>query len=160
MYPDNEHSFLSEVFGFKEMSAVQEIGSVNCIPGRLLTFPNFLQHQVQPFKLEDPTKLGHRKILALFLVDPNIDIISTANVPPQRRDWWSENVMKDFAREGNGLAKLSPELRDQVFRSVDDFPIGMEDAKEVRLKLMDERSVFVSKHKSAFERHEFNLCEH
>ncbi|KAI9761705.1 MAG: hypothetical protein M1840_001736 [Geoglossum simile] len=39
---------------------------------RLLTFPNTFQHRVGPFRLADPTKPGHRKILAFFLVDPNI----------------------------------------------------------------------------------------
>ncbi|OJJ40832.1 hypothetical protein ASPWEDRAFT_178657 [Aspergillus wentii DTO 134E9] len=30
---------------------------------------------------------SHRKILALFLVDPNMRVISSANMPPQREDW-------------------------------------------------------------------------
>ncbi|OJD23982.1 hypothetical protein ACJ73_04661 [Blastomyces percursus] len=58
--------------------------------GRLLTFPNVLQHRVSPFHLEDASKPGHKKILALFLVDPNIRVISSANVPCQRRDSWAE----------------------------------------------------------------------
>jgi hypothetical protein len=159
-YPQDEHPFLKEVYGFDDMTAVQEIGSVGCISGRLLTFPNLLQHQVQPFQLADPTKPGHRKILALFLVNPNIKIISTANVPPQQRDWWSEALIRDFAKEGSGLAKPSNELRDKVFESVDDFPIGIEEATKLRLRLMDERSVFVSEHKRAFEDTVFSLCEH
>ncbi|KAB8076829.1 hypothetical protein BDV29DRAFT_189079 [Aspergillus leporis] len=36
------------------------------------------------------TKPGHRKMLALFLVDPPYCIISSANVPPQRADWWGQ----------------------------------------------------------------------
>jgi len=125
-----------------------------------LTFPNILQHRVQPFKLADPTKPGHRKILALFLVDPGIRIISTANVPPQQRDWWSESVVKDFAKSGKALGKLSPELKDKVFESVDDFPISMEEAKEIRLRLMEERKKYVVQNVRAFESHEFSLCEH
>ena len=86
-YPQSVHGWLEDVFGCQnEEAAVQEVGSVLCKEGRLLTFPNILQHQVKPFELADKTKKGHRKILALFLVDPGIRIISTANVPPQQRD--------------------------------------------------------------------------
>ena len=81
-YPQNHFEWLSEVFGCEnEGPTVQEIGSVETREARLLTFPNVLQHRVSPFKLADPTKPGHRKIVALFLVDPNIKVISTAHVP-------------------------------------------------------------------------------
>ena len=139
---------------------MQEVGSVVCKEGRLLTFPNILQHQVQPFKLADPTKPGHRKILALFLVDPGIRIISTANVPPQQRHWWSEGVTKAFANSGEAIGKLSAELKEKVFEDVEDFPIGMEEAKEIRLQLMDERKNYVTEQGRNFERLTFSLCEH
>ena len=115
---------------------------------------------MQPFKLDDTTKPGHRKILALFLVDPGIRIISTANVPPQQRDWWGEEVIKACANSGNPLGKLSPELKDRIFESVDDFPISMEEAKEIRLRLMEERKDYVMQTNEAFESHSFSLCEH
>lgn len=160
-YAQERHEWLSEVFGCEQNGPrVQEIGSVLCKEGRLLTFPNILQHRVQPFKLADPSKLGHRKILALFLVDPGIRIIGTANVPPQQRDWWSESVIMDIAKTGKALAKLSPELKDKVFENVDDFPISVEEAKEVRLSLMEERKKYVVQNVAAFEEHEFSLCEH
>lgn len=44
-----------------------------------------------PLSLEDRSKPGHRKILALFLVDPHRRIISSANVPLHRPDWASES---------------------------------------------------------------------
>lgn len=160
-YGQDRHAWLNEVFGCEQHGPrVQEIGSVVCKEGRLLTFPNILQHRVQPFKLADPTKPGHRKILALFLVDPGIRIISTASVPPQQRDWWSESVINDFAKSGTALGKLSPEIRDKVFEGVDDFPISMEEAKEIRLKLMEERKKYVVQRVHAFEQQEFSLCEH
>jgi hypothetical protein len=81
------------VFGLQnESPAVQNIGTVECREGRLIAFPNVLQHCVEPFTLLDPTKHGHRNIIALFLVDPNLRIISTANVPPQRKDWWADEL--------------------------------------------------------------------
>jgi hypothetical protein len=150
-YPQNEHSWLTLIFGCEQDGpGTQEIGSVLCSEGRLLTFPNVLQHRVSPFKLADPTKAGHRKILALFLVDPNIRIISTANIPPQQREWWSKEFRMD----------LPQELRDRVVNMVDDFPIGLDEAKQVREQLMEERGRFVTFHQDAFSLSTFSLCEH
>ncbi|KAG6844884.1 hypothetical protein H0H87_002719 [Tephrocybe sp. NHM501043] len=152
-YEQNHHDWLDEVFGCREgRSGVQECGTVDTPEGRLLTWPNILQHQVQPFELEDSEKPGHRKILALFLVDPNIRIISTVNVPCQQRDWWGDVVRP--------VLKLPLELQDHVFNDVEEFPISLEEAKQLRLKLMEERAVFVQNHDAAFHQHRFSLCEH
>ncbi|RYP52187.1 hypothetical protein DL768_002629 [Monosporascus sp. mg162] len=83
---------------------VQVLGSVVTRAGRLLAFPNVLQHRVSPFRLADPSRPGHRKILAMFLVDPHVRVTSTANVPPQRRDWWAEELRRSVPR----LAALPP----------------------------------------------------
>jgi hypothetical protein len=87
-------------------------------------------------------------------------IISTANVPPQQRDWWAEVVLKEANETGQGLSKLSTELTDMVFEAVDDFPIGLEEAKKIRLELMKERSQYVTTQQNVFEQHSFDLCEH
>ena len=72
-YPRDYHDWLPAVFGCEDGGpGLQFVGSVDTREGRLLTFPNILQHQVQPFSLVDPSKPGHRKILALFLVDPHL----------------------------------------------------------------------------------------
>src|ERR1051325_10731180 len=69
------------------------------------------QHRVSPFKLIDPTKPGHRRFIALWLVDPTKRIISTANVPPQQMNWYVDSLLgsNDRAR-GEALSKLPPEL--------------------------------------------------
>ncbi|KIJ50412.1 hypothetical protein M422DRAFT_59118 [Sphaerobolus stellatus SS14] len=153
-----EHDWLTDVFGLVQGgSFVQEIGSIETREDRMIVFPNILQHQVSPFKLQDPTKPGHRKILALFLVDPNIKVISTANVPCQRRDWWAETL---FREPGEGLTKLPQELRDEVIKGVEDFPISLQEAEEFRRELMDERKVYAVKQHAEFEYDEFSLCEH
>ncbi|KAL1412158.1 hypothetical protein Q8F55_003165 [Vanrija albida] len=64
-----------------------KLGAVQTRPGRLVVFPNVLAHRVEPFELADKTRPGHRKVVAIFLVDPVTPIISTANVPPQQRSW-------------------------------------------------------------------------
>ncbi|RXW20311.1 hypothetical protein EST38_g5535 [Candolleomyces aberdarensis] len=170
-YEQDAHEWLGEVFGLRQHgNTIQDIGSVETCEGRLITFPNILQHQVQPFKLADPTKPGHRKIVALFLVDPNARIISTADVPCQRQDWWAEEVLKmpqsSSARpnlsdsNAGGVYKLPPELQKIVVDGVDDFPIGMDKAKDYREKLMEERKKFVLKHQENFAAGEISLCEH
>ncbi|RXW16608.1 hypothetical protein EST38_g9247 [Candolleomyces aberdarensis] len=173
-YQQDEHSFL-EVFGLDNWSdSIQDIGSIDTREGRLITFPNILQHQVQPFKLADPTKPGHRKILALFLVDPNVRVISTADVPCQRQDWWWGEMLKAAstpsqpsknpsfvdAKAAAGIHKLPYELQKMVIDDVEDFPISMDKAKEYREQLMEERKTFVLKHQTDFAARTISLCEH
>ncbi|RXW17917.1 hypothetical protein EST38_g7937 [Candolleomyces aberdarensis] len=164
-YEQNDHDFLKVLFGCEnEEAGEQDVGKVETREGRLLTFPNILQHQVQPFELEDPSQNGHRKILALFLVDPNVRVISTACVPPQQVDWWREAVTATRNSSGStakGLDKLPVELKDSVFEAVDGFPITLKEAKEYREKLMEERKKFVRDHaKSLMAYNAFSLCEH
>ncbi|KAH0027932.1 hypothetical protein KCU78_g3809, partial [Aureobasidium melanogenum] len=156
-YAQDDNSGVCYLFGIeREGPGVQEIGQVTTNEGRLLAFPNVLQHQVQAFKLADPTKPGHRKILALFLVDPFQRIISTANVPPQQREWWAEAVQGLDCK----LDKLPAELRHQVMSEVDDFPVSLDEAKKLREELMDERRAFVRDFNDKYQKHTFNFCEH
>jgi hypothetical protein len=79
----DEYQACEDLYGIAQNeAAIQEIGKVRTKERRLLAFPNVMQHRVRPFGLVDPTRPGHRKILAMFLVDPHIRILSTANVPP------------------------------------------------------------------------------
>ncbi|KAF9527148.1 hypothetical protein CPB83DRAFT_816168 [Crepidotus variabilis] len=164
-YAQNDNGWLWDIFGCKqEGGAVQELGSVETREGRLLTFPNILQHRVDKFELADPTKPGHRKIVALFLVDPNIKVISTAHVPCQQQEWWWECIMagdNTFKRGGGPAVDQIPiELQGNILEDVD-FPMSLDDAKALRLELMDERRVYVQAADAAFRHHTtFNLCEH
>lgn len=156
----DDDTFLSEIFGIENddsvNGAIQDIGSVETREGRVLTFPNIFQHRVEPFSLTDRTKPGHRKIVALFLVDPHVRIISTANVPCQQKEWWAEEVARKRL-----LPKLPIELQLQIASDArTDFPIDMEDAKALREELMRERSVHTDGITKAWQRHKFNLCEH
>lgn len=126
-----------------------------CKEGRLLTFPNTMQHPVYPFHLIDPTKPGHRKILALFLVDSHLKIISTENVPCQQKSWWEEDV-----RDIEPLGKIPDEMTNHIL-DLADYPISLEVAKEQRLELMEERKGFVKWHQEGFDEYNnFSLCEH
>ncbi|WP_329542622.1 DUF4246 domain-containing protein [Streptomyces sp. NBC_01358] len=88
-YEQNDDNGLREVYGLEDEDALnQALGSASTPAGRCLAFPNILQHRVGSFRLTDPTRAGHRKILAFFLVDPSEKIVSTSDVPPQQP--WSE----------------------------------------------------------------------
>ncbi|KAK6607426.1 hypothetical protein H4I96_03661 [Botrytis cinerea] len=157
--------------------------------GRLLAFPNVFQHKVSSFRLEDPTKPGHRRFIALWLVDPTLRVISTANVPPQQLDWWADSVFGNTpeARRAamsklpaelvmllkeSGLntdtstkdMKFSPELMEMVreYFNDNDNPLlmGIEEAKEHKLKLMEERGAFVTTTGEAWHNTGYNFCEH
>jgi hypothetical protein len=155
-YEQWHYNWLQEVFGCEQAGpTVQYVGDVITKEGRLLTFPNVFQHRVEPFELLDKSNPGHRKILALFLVDPHIRIISSANVPCQQRDWWAQSFM------GHGqFRRLPAEMQAEIMSHVDDFPIGIEEAKELRLELMEERKAFVQRHEGQFTSEVFSLCEH
>ena len=153
-YGQDDYHALETIFGFSNMGpAIQNLGSVKTCESRLLTFPNTMQHQVQPFALADRTKPGHRKLLALFLVDPHHRIISTANVPCQQKAWW-----EDAIRSTRALGpELPAELTDQVLELVDGFPVSLETAKQQRLELMDERSHFVDDCNNKMESNTFSV---
>ncbi|GAB2546019.1 DUF4246 domain-containing protein [Nocardia heshunensis] len=88
-YEQNDRSGVRGVFGLEDEDPMNQVlGSAHARPGRCLAFPNILQHRVAPFRLADPTRPGHRKILAFFLIDPSTTITSTADVPPQQP--WAE----------------------------------------------------------------------
>ncbi|KAF3177370.1 hypothetical protein TWF788_007801 [Orbilia oligospora] len=88
--------------------AVQEIGQTETKKNRAIAFPNIYQHQVQPFKLLDPTKPGYRKILVFFLCDPsNDDLPTTRVVAPQQPEFRVE--IENMLRNGP-MGKLPEEV--------------------------------------------------
>ena len=130
------------------------------------------QHRVSSFKLIDPTKPGHRRFIALWLVDPTKRIISTANIPPQQMSWYTESIFgssesaqQDALEElppdivellvelgwpgltNNRECRLPEELMDFVraYLKQDKFalPMTVQEANEHRLNLMRERSACV-----------------
>lgn len=165
-YRQSSHHPISQIFAIPNVNrdALQYIGGVRTTntpatgddDTRAVFFPNLLQHKVSHFRLADPTRPGHRKILALFLVDPAVPVISTANVPPQQRDWW--DCDKPI---GEVLAnRLPAELAKMVTDEITEFPIGTEEAKRIRLELMEERSAGQDKTEEGLSWRDWNFCEH
>ncbi|KAI0147716.1 hypothetical protein GGR57DRAFT_475677 [Xylariaceae sp. FL1272] len=151
-----EYESLERWLGISRDDApLQRLGQVATRQGRLLAFPNVLAHQVLPFKLADPSGPGHRKILAMFLVDPNIRVLSTSVVPPQRKDWWAREV-----RKIRPLSTIPIEIFDLIIEHVEGQPMSWNDAVAVREKLMEERSWTRIKFEMDLQGNTFNFCEH
>jgi len=179
-------NWIERVYGtqMRGGSCLQQYGSVETKEGRLLAFPNVFHHRVSPFELQDKTKPGHRRFIALWLVDPHTRIINTGNVPPQQQDWWMERafgsveaekvfhpiakLVSEAAPDHPGLqaalesgTPLPQELRDMVRReAISRLPMSLAEAKEHRLKLMEERTKFQSEAEKNWSRPEYSFCEH
>ncbi|GAA1980205.1 DUF4246 domain-containing protein [Catenulispora subtropica] len=106
-YEQSDHRGVRGVYGLENEDALNQVlGSAETRAGRALAFPNILQHRVDPFRLADPTRPGHRKILAFFLVDPTVTIVSTSDVPPQQ-PWSPTSTM---------TLEQAEEYREQLMR--------------------------------------------
>ncbi|KAF2872638.1 hypothetical protein BDV95DRAFT_491920 [Massariosphaeria phaeospora] len=92
----HNYHWMERIYGTKlsgSSPCLQNYGSVDWRGGRLLAFPNVFQHLVSRPALLDRSKPGRCRYIALYLVDPTRRILSTANVPPQQRDWWLDALL-------------------------------------------------------------------
>ncbi|KAG9028509.1 hypothetical protein FS837_003856 [Tulasnella sp. UAMH 9824] len=138
----------------------QVVGAVKTSVNRCIAFPNIYQHQVSSFRLVDPTKPGHRKIIALFLVDPENRIPSTTDIPPQQAHWASEAIHEALVKDNHKMkVPLPVELVDMVADRVDNL-MTLAEAKVYREELMDERTAFVDVVDDQHFCTEFSFCEH
>jgi len=156
-YEQDDFRPLETVFAapsLRQGNAIQEVGSVATPQGRMLAFPNTLQHCVTPFELADKSRPGHRRMLVLWLVDPHYRILSTANVPPQQHEWWAAQTLNPVL----GSKDIPPELADEIASYAAGYPMSLEEAKRYRLELMEERS----SNKETVDRNvsTYNFCEH
>lgn len=84
--------------------------------GRCITYPNLYQHRLSSFQLVDSTKAGYRTTLQFLLVDPEITILSTTDVPPQPASWALQAL----------LESLDKRLPIEVVLKIMDFAVGEE----------------------------------
>ncbi|KAJ3373598.1 hypothetical protein GGF31_000439 [Allomyces arbusculus] len=160
-YEQSDFRGMGIVYGLGSSSAlVQDRGAVTARHGRLVAFPNMYQHQVAPFELADKTKPGHRKIVAFFLVDPSSPlgdrVVSTSRVPPQQAEW----VADVWAAQRRAFPPRAPrEVVDMIVNEVGAV-MTLDEAKALRLELMDERTAFVDVSNKLTFQQSFNLCEH
>lgn len=134
-----EPPFAPEIYGAKTGDpAVQHIGDVDLREGRLITFPNIWQTRLLPFELVDKKRPGRVKILTLHLIDPSRRIISTSRVPPQRRDWWADEVRLRNAV----LWRLPNEIWMKIVNEVGGLPLSPDQAEQMRNEFLEERAEF------------------
>ncbi|KAJ3360692.1 hypothetical protein GGF32_008087 [Allomyces javanicus] len=162
-YEQSDDRGIEYAYGlYNDGPLVQNRGFITARQGRLVAFPNLYQHQVAPFELADPTRPGHRKIIAFFLVDPisplGQEVVTTAQVPPQQAEWiadaWAHDPTFPLTE------KLPREVLDMVVERME-VSMTRKEAMALRLELMDERTDFVEQNDvSVFGGAQFSLCEH
>jgi len=147
----------------RDAALSQPLGSVLTQGARAIAFPNIYQHRVAPFQLSDRTKPGRRRILVFFLVDPTRRVMSTAQVPPQQREW-----VEEYARErmyfvltahSQLILPLAHMIEDHAL-DLTAHTITLEQAKTDREHLMKERSAFTDKLTSHNFTRPYSFCEH
>ncbi|KAJ8523116.1 hypothetical protein ONZ45_g453 [Pleurotus djamor] len=128
----------------------QYIGSVPLSePGFGVVFPNIYQHRLAPLQLTDPTKPGRLTCVLYWLIDPDLSgnsnpntdmgrhqtIVSTANVPPQQKEWISDAL--------NGA--IDQNIPCEVVERIVDATEGLmnqEAAEKMRKAMRTEREMF------------------
>lgn len=187
-YVQGDTIALEKLFGLKDGDIMNRIvGDIECREGRLLLFPNGFQHKVELFSLEDKTRAGHRKILCIFLVDPyNDKVVTTAQVPPQQPSWHEQDKIDEPLREQYLKERAELDVNNEFFNppekwdmlqffgskwrhEVDElknrdgkgtWPMSLDEAKEIRKKLMEERKVPEDPEDDLAFTRGFALCEH
>ncbi|OAA63571.1 hypothetical protein SPI_03734 [Niveomyces insectorum RCEF 264] len=111
--------------------AVQALGTVLTPDGRLVTFPNAVQHKIGACNPLDTSLPGRRRFLKMHLVDPHYRIASTRNVPPQQRDWWAAAAALD--RIDWAAHSIPPEVVDMIEQETGQDPWPLSPAEAARL---------------------------
>jgi hypothetical protein len=113
-----------------------------------IVFPNFLYHKVEELHLLDKNNIGCREILVFWLVDPNIKILSTANVFPLKNKMGIE--------EANLFRELLMYERKYIKNQSLDKDIDLENQQYVnnttKMKYRDDSD--------SDSDSDYNLCEH
>lgn len=115
--------------------AFQNKGSVTAPLGRLVTFPNVMEHRLKQFKLVNPTLPGHYRAVKLYLVDLHYRVCSTGNVPPQQHQWWAKDISDHFFHKNTSLPQ---ELVDEILKETGNWPMSMQEARQHRLETIKE----------------------
>ena len=118
----------------------QYIGSRQTSTGLAIAFPNIYQHRHSPFRLCNPSKEGHQKLIGFYLIDPEIPpILSTSRVPPQQKSW-----MKAAVEESIDV-RLPTELVEKIVDLVEGT-MTRDEAAGFRKEMLEERENFWRQH--------------
>ena len=125
------------------------MGSVTLEENRCVAFPCLYQRRYEPFELLDKGSPGFCKFLVLFLVDPLFwePLISTSEVPQQRRDWQREALR--VVPKTSLLSQIPLEIRDMIADIAGDEEGGKlstKEAMEYRTEFLKEKAEFLERY--------------
>ena len=100
---------------------VQNYGHVDIKQGRMIAWPNIMHHRFSGIQLQDKTRPGKMSFVQVSLVDPEQRIVSTANVPLRRGDWFGDALFQS----GKDWGKVSKELTGLLIEQGAEVPIGV-----------------------------------
>lgn len=130
-----------------------------------MVFKNALQHRVKMLYNESEAETAVRRILVFWLVDPDVRIPSTADVPPQQ--WGrARPLLARTLHEQWHAAEDQRRLRVSTVKLILDYAkwgFTGEEAAAHRLALMRERTFSTKLVNTEFEklhRREYTFCEH
>ena len=116
----------------------QGIGSVPIRCGLSIAFPNIYQRRLRGVRLKDGAEKGRLTAFAFFLVDPDMQRIpSTADVPPQQRDWVYRALDHSIDQ------RLPPEILKKIVDMVDSL-LSDEEANKYQCQMHRERNTFIA----------------
>lgn len=114
----------------------QYIGSKPISTGLAVAFPNIYQHRHSPFRLHNPSNKGHQRLVAFYLVDPEIQpVVSTSRVPPQQKGWIKAAIEESI--DDRFPAELIEQIVDKV-----EGKMGWDAAVDFRQQMLEEREHF------------------
>jgi len=97
--------------------AHQHLGYLKTEMGTMYAWANACQHRLMEIK-NDSKKVKRRAFLAFFLVDPDVKIVSTQDIPPQNRvmsDSKAKNYMVNLMKERKSVkVKLNKGLEQEI----------------------------------------------
>jgi hypothetical protein len=101
-YPQNNSKYTTHHYGIEPGShhdgvMNRYLGLIRCHEGASVIFPNTLQHRVKDFALAPSATSSVRTILAFFIIDPDHEIVSTEDIPPQQQVFTEQEAQ--FHRE-------------------------------------------------------------
>ncbi|ORY47279.1 hypothetical protein BCR33DRAFT_715026 [Rhizoclosmatium globosum] len=135
-YEQSDFAGLEKVFNIENeiSNNAQVCGQIEARENRCVVFPNYLHHKVEDFELQDKTHPGHRKILAFFVVHPDFEVTSTADVGMQQVDWAAEEL--------SGICGFGSKLPIEIVRQIalaTGAVLTEREAIEVAHQVMEER---------------------
>ncbi|KAI1872592.1 hypothetical protein JX265_005472 [Neoarthrinium moseri] len=161
---DSEHQYegynfeeIAAMYGFEyeqleDGEAIQELGQVKIVQGRMIAYPNTLQHRWDAFELAPGASAGHVRYLEMHLVDPHYRLISTANVPPQQHEWWYE---AGPGRIDWAAYRMPREIVSNIANYVGEWPMGVCETLDIKREMDEERRIAMEAVMAGVVRYQF-----